>query len=189
VIIGVHLSASSGDTGVGNGNVPPGNSKIAQVENSPFPNSSHPAMPREAGILLTDESFDSLHVEIPEISPPEETVKRSTVRALRGILKKPRRQSRDIKPPEVLADLDLPPQSNGDMNSTAGGIVPEVSSQHSDEIHSPPDPSTDQPTKPNGVELSSYKIQRGSLQMAAFDRVLFAKRGAELRNEYMRDFQ
>jgi hypothetical protein len=184
VIIGVHLSASSGDAGVGDGNIPP-NSK--QVENSPLPNSSNLATPLQAG-TLTDESLDSVQVEIPENPPAEETTKRSTVRALRGILKKPRRQSRDINPPEVQANQCGSPQSDGELNST-GGIVPEVSSQHSDETQSPPDPSTDQPAKPNGVELSSYKIQRGSLQMAAFDRILFAKRGAELRNEYMRDFQ
>ena len=144
-------------------------------------------MPLEAGIL-TDESVDSLQVEIPENPPADETVKRSSVRALRGILKKPRRPSRDINPPEVQDDPDLPPQSSGALNSTAGITVPEVSGQYLDEVQSPPDPCTEQNAKPNGVELSSYKIQRGSLQMAAFDRVLFAKRGAELRSEYMRDF-
>ena len=180
-MIGVHLSASSPDAGVGNDNLLPRNSDIEKVENTPFPNSNHPAEPLEADVL-TAESMDSGQAEIPENPPVDEILKRSTARALRGILKKPRRLSRDTKPPEVECDPDPPPQSNGDLNSTAEGIVPEVSSQHSGEVQNPPDPS-------NGVELSSYKIQRGSLQMAAFDRVLFAKRGAELRNEYMRDLQ
>jgi hypothetical protein len=180
-MIGVHLIASSADAGVGNDNLIPRNSDIENVENTPFPNSNHPAEPLEAGVL-TAQSVDSVQVEIPENPPVDDTLKRSTARALRGILKKPRRQSRDIKPPEVECDPDLPPQSNGDLNPTAEGIVPEVSNQHSDEVQNPPDSS-------NGVELSSHKIQRGSLQMAAFDRVLFAKRGAELRNQYMQDFQ
>ena len=187
MIIGVHLSASSGDAGVGDGSVPPRNPNIDKVENTPFPTPNHPVMPLEPGVL-PDESVDSFQLEIPENPSPDAALKRSSVRALRGILKKPRRQSRDVKPPEVECDPNPPPQPNGDLNSVAEGIVPEVSTQHSDEVQNPPDPSTDRPAKPSSVELSSYKIQRGSLQMAAFDRVLFAKRGAELRNEYMRDF-
>lgn len=188
VIIGVHLSASSDNAEVGNGEVSLRNAKVENVENSLIPNSNHADVPFEARIL-TDESMDHPQVEIPENPPADHPVKRSTVGALRGILKKPRRQSRDINSPEIQDDSDSPPQCNGDLDLRTGGNIPEVSSQYSDEVQNPHESTTNQPPKTNGIELSSYKIQRGSLQMAAFDRVLFAKRGAELRNEYMRDFQ
>ena len=113
-------------------------------------------------------------------------MRRSSVRVLRGIHKKPRKQSREIKVQEIEEIRLQREQINGESASIDQSIIPEISSQHSDgdELQQH-DPSVS-PTK-LGNDLASYKLKRGSLQMAAFDRILFAKRGAELRDEYMRD--
>lgn len=125
--------------------------------------------------------------DTPETSGTEEIVRRSSVRVLRGILKKPRKQSREIKVQEIEEIRLQRDQINGESTSIDQSIIPEISSQHSDgdEVQQH-DPLVVSPTK-LGNDLASYKLQRGSLQMAAFDRILFAKRGAELRDEYMRD--
>ena len=39
----------------------------------------------------------------------------------------------------------------------------------------------------NGFAMGLGEVKRGSLQLAALDRRLFAKRGQELRDEYMRE--
>jgi hypothetical protein len=130
-------------------------------------------------------SASEQHTDTPETSGTEDIVRRSSVRVLRGILKKPRRHSREIKVQEI-EETRLPRQrANGESASIDQSIIPEISSQHSDDDQSQPN-RIESPTKPE-TNLATYKAQRGSLQMAAFDRVLFAKRGAELRDEYMRD--
>jgi len=124
---------------------------------------------------------------------PEEPVKRSTVKVLRGILKKPRRFSKEVQtyPEEKheLAEPQLfPEDSSGDLSSLPGGIVPEISSKHSDDDNSArvTDESIRSPLGLDDIPRSPLAVQRGSLQLPAFDRMLFAIRGAELRDQYMR---
>jgi hypothetical protein len=115
----------------------------------------------------------------------EQTVKQSTVTTLKGILKKPRRFSKEwhkSREQEVLSD-----RGEGSVtlsNPIEEGVIPEISSQHSDEKrNSAADASRDAP--PSTPDRRSLRIS--ALQIAALDRVLFAKRGAELRDQYMRD--
>lgn len=124
---------------------------------------------------------------------PDETVKRSTVRVLRGILKKPRRFSKEVQTcheekPEVTEPQLSSPESTGDLSSLPGGIVPEISSRHSDDDNSlrATHQSIRSPLALDDTPISPLSVQRGSLQLPAFDRMLFAIRGAELRDQYMR---
>jgi hypothetical protein len=87
-----------------------------------------------------------------------ENVRRSSVRALRGILKKPRQETPTPPKEDVVHELPV--------------IVEQIPKA--------------QPTEVD--EGNRDQTKRASLQMAAFDRIMFAKRGAELRNEYLRDF-
>jgi hypothetical protein len=130
-------------------------------------------------------SASGQQTDTPETSGTEDIVRRSSVRVLRGILKKPR-YSREIKTQEIQETRLRREQANGESASIDQSIIPEISSQHSDDEQSQPNDPIESPTKPE-TNLAAYKPQRGSLQMAAFDRILFAKRGAELRDEYMRD--
>lgn len=188
MVIGVRIPTSSSDAPVDNINLPPEDPRNGNVESSFASDPVQLAIPVDAGIS-TDDSGSYLPVEISENSTSEEIIKRSSVRALRGILKKPRRFSRDAKIPER-QESSHQPKEPVRLDSMADSMVPEVSSQHSDETQTEPSAVREsQPPKIENTDLSSYKIQRGSLQMAAFDRVLFAKRGAELRNEYLREFQ
>lgn len=70
----------------------------------------------------------------------------------------------------------------------AGSIIPEISSRHSDDESSPRsvDGSARTSTTLEQKPKSPLPVQRGSLQLPAFDRTLFAIRGAELREQYMR---
>ena len=131
-------------------------------------------------------SASGQQTDTPETSGTEDIVRRSSVRVLRGILKKPRRHSREIKSQEIQETRLRRERVNGESASIDQSIIPEISSQHSDDEQSQPNNPIESPTKPE-TNLAAYKLQRGSLQMAAFDRILFAKRGAELRDEYMRD--
>jgi len=131
-------------------------------------------------------SASGQQTDTPETSGTEDIVRRSSVRVLRGILKKPRRYSREIKTQQNQETRLRREQVNGESASIDQSIIPEISSQHSDDEQSQPNNPIESPTKPE-TNLATYKPQRGSLQMAAFDRILFAKRGAELRDEYMRD--
>ena len=131
-------------------------------------------------------SASGQQTDTPEMSGTEDIVRRSSVRVLRGILKKPRRYSREIKTQQNQETRLRREQVNGESASIDQSIIPEISSQHSDDDQSQPNNPIESPTKPE-TNLATYKPQRGSLQMAAFDRILFAKRGAELRDEYMRD--
>jgi hypothetical protein len=183
----VPISASFSDTNVDNAILPPQNPPV-RIDNPSASETTQMARDIDAG-AATDDSMSCLQIDTPEISIPGDTMKRSTVRTLRGILKKPRRYSKDSKILETDGCADAPKQTKSDSNSTTDSVVPEVSSQHSEELRLQPDRDLEsQPPEPDTVELSSYKIKRGSLQMAAFDRLLFAKRGAELRDEYMRGF-
>jgi len=133
-------------------------------------------------------SVSGQQTDTPETSGTEEVVRRSSVRVLRGILKKPRK-SREIKVQEIEEIRTHHDQINGESPIIDESIVPEISSQHSDDEQAQKhDLSVASPTKPEN-NLSSYSLRRGSLQMAAFDRMLFAKRGAQLRDEYLRDGQ
>jgi hypothetical protein len=138
----------------------------------------------------SEASASGQQTDTPETSGTEDIVRRSSVRVLRGILKKPRRYSREIttqENQETRLETRLQrEQVNGESASIDQSIIPEISSQHSDDEQSQPNNPIESPTKPE-TNLATYKPQRGSLQMAAFDRILFAKRGAELRDEYMRD--
>jgi len=131
-------------------------------------------------------SASGQQTDTPETSGTEDIVRRSSVRVLRGILKKPRRYSREIKTQQNQETRLRREQVNGESASIDQSIIPEISSQHSDDEQSQLNNPIESPTKPE-TNLATYKPQRGSLQMAAFDRILFAKRGAELRDEYMRD--
>jgi hypothetical protein len=131
-------------------------------------------------------SASGQQTDTPETSGTEDIVRRSSVRVLRGILKKPRRYSKEIKTQENQETRLRREQVNGESASIDQSIIPEISSQHSDDEQSQPNNRIESPTKAE-TNLATYKPQRGSLQMAAFDRILFAKRGAELRDEYMRD--
>jgi hypothetical protein len=117
-------------------------------------------------------------------SATEDVSRMSPLRARapsKGILKKTRRFSRDNNVTsgvlEIMKDANSIVEHVQQTNSVQS-VVPEVSSQHSDE----------RPSKESNAQSNSRDhFRRTSLQMAAFDRVLFAKRGAELREEFMRD--
>jgi len=148
--------------------------------------SQHPA-------VTTEEFGSSTQDETLDTPPTGEIVRRSTVRVLRGILKKPRRFSKDAKildSEETTGPLD---ESISTPKSAPEGVIAEISNMHSsdDEQNKPKDGMNQTSPISGGAGLNSppYKIQRGSLQMAPFDRMIFAKRGAELRDEYMRDFR
>jgi hypothetical protein len=189
VVIGVQILASSNNEPVDDTiEMPLKDTNQGKLEDAVVSQTGQFTVPLDASIS-TDDSGSSLPVGTLESSAPEGTLRRSSVRALRGILKKPRKYSKDAKFPERQDVIHQPKEPNR-LNSTADSVVPEVSSQHSDETPTIPDASLEsQPTKTEATDLSPYKMHRGSLHMAAFDRVLFAKRGAELRNEYLRDFQ
>jgi hypothetical protein len=87
-----------------------------------------------------------------------ENVRRSSVRVLRGILKKPRQETPSPPQEDVVHELPAIVEQ-----------IPKVQPIEADEVN-------------------RDQSKRSSLQMAAFDRIMFAKRGAELRNEYLRDF-
>jgi hypothetical protein len=151
------------------------------VEASLSPLQIRPIRPRD-DVKPSDSSIPVLQPEISVDSDTQDIVKRSPVKALRGILKKPRRHSKDTKFPEIER---IVAESNN-VNPAGQSMVPNVPSQRSDEDYIQPNPSPELQTRVSEtIDRSSY---RGSLQMAAFDRILFAKRGAELRNEYMREF-
>jgi hypothetical protein len=189
VVIGVTIAASTDDANVGNIIEQPRENQIARtVEDTLISQPNQVTLPVDEG-PSTDDSGCGPPVEISENTPVEETVKRSSVKVLRGILKKSRRYSKDAKTPEQ-EDTGNKPREPVRADSMADSVVPEVSSLHSDDAQPQAEVNIDDPlAKPENPDLSPYKIQRGSLQMAAFDRVLFAKRGAELRNEYLRGFQ
>ena len=104
----------------------------------------------------TQSKEPELDVETSERPVSMGNVRRSSVRGLRGILKKPRQEV-------------LPPKED---------MIPETSETEPESIV----------PKDLGHMESDVKTKRASFQLAAFDRLMFAKRGAELRNEYMRDF-
>jgi hypothetical protein len=141
--------------------------------------------------LSTDDN-DTVRVSTAK---SEDTVKRSTVKVLRGILKKPRRFSKEV-PTSLEEKVDVPStqpspkESSGDLSSLPGGVIPEISSRHSDDEGSPRGTSINVSTSPPiAVETaprSPLSMQRSSLQLPQFDRMLFAIRGAELREQYMR---
>ena len=137
----------------------------------------------------SDGFVSPLQDETLDIPPTEEHVKRSSVRTLRGILKKPRRFSKDAKVSDGQGATSTPGEPTEMSNAVAEGVVPEISNIHSDdEYNKSKDGSPQSPVKSNGIG-SSYKIQRGSLQLGPFDRLVYAKRGAELRDEYMRNLR
>jgi hypothetical protein len=113
---------------------------------------------------LTSETDTETQSREPEIYAESErgvsmdNVRRSSVRVLRGILKKPRQET------------PTPPKED---------IVPELPAI-AEQIPKVPPAEVD--------EGNHDRTKRASLQMPAFDRIMFAKRGAELRNEYLRDF-
>jgi hypothetical protein len=74
-------------------------------------------------------------------------------------------------------------ENNGDSNSTGEDVIPEISRQSDEEKTQLDQISIKNP------DPRSYTTRRASLQMAALDRLLFAKRGAALRDEYMRDIR
>lgn len=119
-------------------------------------------------------------------SRTSEPVKRSTVRVLKGILKKPRRFSKD-KDILIVESTSATQEEASDQNEE--GVVPQISTAHSDEERSE---STDanKTSTPENAEppgSSHHLTHRGALQLPEFDRMLFAIRGAQLRDEYLRD--
>ena len=104
----------------------------------------------------TQSGESDLHGETAERPVSMGKVRRSSVRGLRGILKKPRQE---VPPPKE-------------------DVIPETPEASQESIVQ----------KDSGDTESDLKTKRASLHLAAFDRLMFAKRGAELRNEYMRDF-
>ena len=124
--------------------------------------------------------------DTPETSGADDVIRRSSVRVLRGILKKPRRHSKELKVQEM---EETTVRREFQSDSIDQSVIPEISSEHSDDELPQGPQVTIESRNQTGTNLTSYKLQRGSLQMAAFDRILFAKRGAELRDEYMREGQ
>jgi hypothetical protein len=96
-------------------------------------------------------------VEVSERPVSLQNVRRSSVRALRGILKKPRQEVPPAPKVEVVQETPI-------------AAEPERTVQILKDME---DTEDDKRTK------------RASLKLAAFDRLMFAKRGAELRDEYM----
>jgi hypothetical protein len=139
-------------------------------------------------VSSSDNSIPTPQSENLDDSNTQDIAKRSPVKTLRGILKKPRRYSKDARSPEK-EDTTTVHNKPNDTNATREDIIPNVSIQQLDKDHPQPNPNAEPQTRVlESVDRSSYRIPRGSLQMAAFDRILFAKRGAELRDEYMREF-
>lgn len=151
-------------------------------------NSLHLMNPRNTP-KPSDGFVSPLQDETLDIPPAEEHIKRSSVRTLRGILKKPRRFSKDAKVLDGQGAAGAPGEPAEMSNAVPEGVIPEISNNHSDEEYNKSkDGSSQSPGKSNGIG-SSYKIQRGSLQLGPFDRLVYAKRGAELRDEYMRNLR
>ena len=141
--------------------IPPSEPENHAAENIPELIPSEPVQQDNSLMSETDASTQSRE---PETSGESErgvsmdNVRRSSVRALRGILKKPRPEIQPTPKEDVVDELPAIMEQ-----------IPKVQPQESD-------------------DGSREQTKRASLQMAAFDRLMFAKRGAELRNEYLRDF-
>jgi hypothetical protein len=170
---------------------------IPRVIEAPASDSVHLTKPISNG---TSHTLPPIETAPNPLQPPDESVKQSAVKALRGILKKPKRRSKEESKLLEVPELVIAPGSSqaSAASSVAGGIVPEISSRHSDDENSGDLEELGGLKKRGGSMLVDKKgeveekrvsrgIQRGSLQLASFDRTLFAIRGAELRNEYMRD--
>jgi hypothetical protein len=120
---------------------------------------------------------------------------RSTVKVLKSILKKPRRWSVEVEKTKSDTEVrtDVPDEPSIDSAATGNETISSLSLESKPIEHQPTAVPVDGDTYAqaaeviNGSSLSSHKPPRSSLQIAAFDRKLFAIRGAELRNEYMRD--
>ena len=130
----------------------------------------------DGGPGTTSESEPAVPMQV--IPSAEEVVKTST-RKLRGILKKPKRISRDG---HVTQNRETANSGEHIDSRVYEGVIPEISTEHSDEDKSPGHHDT-----ADTVDSHSPSAQRSSLQITAFDRLLFAQRGAILREEYMRE--
>jgi hypothetical protein len=123
---------------------------------------------------------------------PQDKGIRSTVKVLKSILKKPRRWSVEVENAKIDKDAPTIPldEPNIDSATIAQQTEPSPPPNHNlvSDIHSTEN-VTAQAVGINGRDLKSspQALPRSSLQLAPFDRKLFAIRGAELRNEYMRD--
>lgn len=139
---------------------------------------------------LTEETVPFDHRAASVMAVPG-SVKRSTVRALKGILKKPRRFSKDIETPP-LEDPKLSDEAGLEPGGIGEGMVGQITDTHSDD-----DDAGDQRNNDISVsdteqtaqmaDSSVHATSRSTFQLQEFDRMLFAIRGAQLRNEYLRD--
>jgi hypothetical protein len=104
-------------------------------------------------------------------------------KALKSILKKGRRHSKDTTVSDVMEvkEPDVVVEHIRQTDSLRSAVA-EITSQHSD-VEQPPE-QEDLPLQSNERE---DHFRRTSFQIAALDRLLFARRGAVLREEYMRD--
>jgi len=121
----------------------------------------------------------------------EDTVKRPKGRVLKSILKKPRRWSKE---PDRPTEAQSSEKNRSMTRSQATNLTHSDNILQTSDTTSSPSESRDPETRGSQVSItgvaSPYNAQtteRSAVQIAAFDRKLFAMRGAALRNEYMRD--
>jgi len=123
---------------------------------------------------------------------PQDKGIRSTVKVLKSILKKPQRWSVEVENAKIDKEGPTVPLDEPNIDSATIAQQRETS----------PPPNRHQVTDIHGtgnvaahvvgingrdLKSSPNALPRSSLQLAPFDRKLFAIRGAELRDEYMRD--
>lgn len=115
-------------------------------------------------------------------------MKRSSVRVLKGILKKPRRFSKfmEFNPSDSVVSPDGSPRS---LESVQDGIEAQISETHSDDgkVQCKADEGVSATPQPKDTAAQLPNTPRAALQLHEFDRMLFAIRGAQLRDEYMKD--
>jgi hypothetical protein len=166
-------------------------------EDSPALDAEDPTARRDVGGSSTDvpPSRDHGQSTIASSVGAHDKGLRSTVKVLKSILKKPRRWSVEVEKTKLDTEVmtDVPDEPSIDSSATANETISSLSLESKPIEHQPTavpvngDTHAQAAEVVNGSSLSSHKPPRSSLQIAAFDRKLFAIRGAELRDEYMRD--
>jgi len=156
-----------------------------RLELRPFESPTH--------LFPTLEGSGTLEASPLPVRTTEEAV-RPSIRVLRGILKKPRRLSKvgsvglgPVRPVEQ--KVIQPPSIENNAVPTPSHDTGESSPLCEDE-ENPATESLPPMPKPENVDKRlgpmPGTIPKAALQMPSFDRMLFAIRGAQLRDEYMK---
>jgi hypothetical protein len=117
-------------------------------------------------------------------------VKKPNIKVLRGILKKPRRPSKEAgsDDPNAISPIQQTVHRSPSIENVAApahNTDADDSKPDYDDSESLPEFSTTT-GKIDNINTHPLGPQKAALQMPSFDRMLFAIRGAQLRDEYMR---